>query len=133
MNISNLPEDIVAHISGYYGQKIPRNLSREINGQRLLYAIKENEYYNKKYRTWHLDNVLFILSNYEFMTNKLKLLLKNYVWKDIDKIINMLWWSYSYHMQIGIIEKHFPYALEYEPTFITGREFIKSKTGYYVT
>ena len=51
--MKNLPEDVVLIVSSYYGNKISKKLSNEINEQRLLYAIKEKEYFDKKLRTWH--------------------------------------------------------------------------------
>jgi hypothetical protein len=42
--MKKLPEDVVLIISSYYGSKISRELSNEINDQRFLYAIKEKEY-----------------------------------------------------------------------------------------
>jgi len=127
--MKKLPSEIICHISGYYGQKIPDDLSREIGDQRLLCAIKEKEYYNKTHRTWHSMKIIAILiSEPEDVTE----FSNKYPWKIWDSMINRLWWAYSHQERMAIVSKHFPYAYDFETTFITGRELIYSKLGYYI-
>jgi len=136
MNISKLPEDILYHISGYYGEKISPLLSRDIREQQFLRAIKEKEYYNDTNKTWHLNNLYNILSKYVFLIDNKRItsFIKNkkYTWNNIDKMIRILWLSYSSNARKLMIDTYFPYAYQYEPIFITSREFFKSKTGYYI-
>jgi hypothetical protein len=130
--ISKLPDEIVCIISSYYGNKISKYLSKDINDQKLLYAIKENEYYDKKFRTWHISKIGSILINLEYTQFKFKIMYKKSFWKDIDKIINKIWWSFTPYQRNEIIDKKFKYAFKFESNFITFREFFYSNFGYYI-
>jgi hypothetical protein len=130
--MNKLPDEIVCIISSYYGNKISEDLSKDINDQKLLYAIKENEYYNKKFRTWHISKIGSILINLEYTQYKFKIIYEKSIWKDIDKIINKIWWSYKPYQRNEIIYKNFRYAFNFDSKFITFREFFYSNFGYYI-
>jgi hypothetical protein len=132
--MSYLPNDVILIISSYYGNKIVKELSDEINDQKLLYAIKEKEYYNKQFRTWHTNNVGNILCNEQNISNKLKTLYRNALWKDKDKIINKMWHSLSSNDRVNLVEKNFKYAFNdaQNTKFITFTEFFYDNFGYYL-
>uniref|UniRef100_A0A6C0JJ51 Uncharacterized protein n=1 Tax=viral metagenome TaxID=1070528 RepID=A0A6C0JJ51_9ZZZZ len=125
MNISDLPEDIVLHISGYYGVKIPINLSIDIKEQKYLQIIKENEYYDETCRIWKTRTLFSKIGKEDLLTEKI-------IWKQHNKLFTLLWRSYTSKDRTSLIENYFPYVQIKEPDFTTGREFIKSKTGYYI-
>lgn len=126
----HLPEDIVLHISGYYGNKIKNDLSQEIKDQRLLYSIKEQEYYNATFNTWHIDKLCRLFLELPCVPPQLKKQYSKVIWKDQDKlIINRIWRLCNSNERREIAEKYF---LCNEPEFITFREFAKSKIGYFV-
>lgn len=131
--LTRLPKDIVLHISGYYGKKIPSDLSQEIKDQRFLYSIKETEYYDPVYNTWNTTTLCNVLLDLPIVPLHIKEEYKKTMWKNIDKnIINRIWRLCNSNERHQLIKKHYPYAFFYEPTFITFREFVKSKVGYYV-
>ena len=129
-NFNKLPEDVILIISSYYGNKIMKELSEEINNQRLLRIIKEKECYNKKFRTWNVSSFYNILKPYT--TQKLIKLYNNNIWKDQVKIIDKIWNSLSSKQHNEIITIHFPYLYNIESKFITFNEFFYSKYGYYI-
>ena len=131
-NFNKLPDDVILIISSYYGNKISKELSQEINHQRLLYVIKENEYYNKKNRTWHISNVYNILKEYPSIPIKLTKSYNDSLWKDKDMIINKMWHLLSVEEHQEIIKNNFPYAIHYNFEFITFNEFFYSNFGYYI-
>lgn len=132
--MSYLPNDLVLIISSYYGSKIVKELSDEINDQKLLYAIKEKEYYNKQFRTWHTNNVGNILCNEQNTSVKLKTSYRKTLWKDKDKIINKMWHSLSSNDRKKLVEKNFKYAFNdaQNTKFITFNEFFYNNFGYYL-
>jgi hypothetical protein len=133
MFVLHLPEDIVLHISGYYGNKIKNDLSQEIKDQRLLYSIKEQEYYNATCKTWHIDKLCRLFLELPCVPSQLKKQYSKVIWKDQDKlIINRIWRLCNSNERNEIAEKHFPCAFFNEAEFITFREFAKSKNGYFV-
>jgi hypothetical protein len=155
-NFSKLPDDVILIISSYYGNKISKELSQEINDQRLLRIIKENEYYNKKHRTWHISTIGNILKEYPSIPIKLKKSYNDSLWKDKDMIINKMWNLLSVEEHQEIIKNNFPYAIlrvsgalvkttsrryperrrcvgyHYNSEFITFNEFFYSNFGYYI-
>jgi len=131
--MKKLPDDIIIIISSYYGNKIPKELSDEIKDQRLLNIIKEREYYNYQFRTWHLSKVSDILILQEdSISENLKKIYKNTLWKNKNKIINKAWWLHTSSERNEIVSKYFPYAFGEEPLFITFREFFYSHFNYYI-
>jgi hypothetical protein len=131
--MNKLPDDIIIIISSYYGNKISKELSDEINDQRLLNIIKEKEYYNYNFRTWHLSKVgdILILQQ-DFIPENLKKIYKKAIWKDLNKIINKAWKLYTSFERKKIVSKYFSYAFLEEPVFITFREFFYSLFNYYI-
>jgi hypothetical protein len=127
-----LPNEIIVIISSYYPTKISKNLSDDINDQRLLYSIKEKEYYNKNTRCWTISKIGSILINQEYISEKLKKKYKNNVWKDKDNIVNKMWWNCSSSQRKKIVDENFKYAYENESRFITFNEFFYSNFGYYI-
>lgn len=130
--MKKLPEDVVLIISSYYGNKILRELATEIHDQRLLYAIKEKEYFDKKLRIWGTRSVGQIFKNQASVPIKLKEEYETAVWQDIDKLTTKMWRTFSSSERKNLIEKYFPYAFTYEAEFITFREFFHFHFGYYV-
>ena len=130
--MNKLPDEIICIISSYYGNKISEELSKDINDQKLLYSIKENEYYDKKFRTWHISKIGSILIDLEYIPEKLKKKYKNNVWKDKDNIVNKMWWNCSSSQRKKIVDENFKYAYENESRFITFNEFFYSNFGYYI-
>ena len=125
--MDKLPEDIILHISGYYGEKIPKELAKEIHDQRVLQSIKETEYYQEKYMSWNIGDVIKKFLNEPFAKEKFKQLYKRSVWKNWDKIVNLIWWSYTSEQRRKLVEKKFLYSKNKESDFITGTAFIASK------
>jgi len=70
--MDKLPNDVILHISGFYGRRIPSDLSKEINQKKILYAIKENEYYNHDYNIWNIRIVLNKLQDNTFVSESLR-------------------------------------------------------------
>jgi len=130
--MNKLPDDVLIIISSYYGNKISNELSREINDQQLLYAIKENEYYNKKFRTWHISKFAEVLMKEHSVPDNLKKIYYKSLWKDTDDIINKMWKKLSSDERKILVEKNFPYAFTYKSKFITFNEFFYDNFGYYI-
>jgi len=128
--MNRLPEDIILHISGYYGEKISKELAKEIHDQRVLQSIKETEYYNDKLRIWKNGDVIKKLLNEPFAKEKFKQIYKKSYWKDWDKIVNRIWWSYTSEQRWIIVEKNFLCSKNKESKFITGTEFIRCNFPY---
>jgi capsule polysaccharide export protein KpsE/RkpR len=130
---------MIDKISGYYGNTIPKDLSEQINNQRILNSIKKFEYYQIKNTVmWDVSGVIVKLLSGGFVSPKTEKSIGNPIWKHADKRINKLWWSFSTSQQNKMIEKHFskykdPVNDTYDSEFITGREFMKSRLGYYLT
>ena len=131
--MNKLPDDVICIISSYYSNKIPNDLSQQINDQRLLYAIKEREYYNKNLRIWHISKIGNVLLNQDFISENLKKIYKKSLFKNNDKIINKIWWSCSSEQRNLIIQENFSYAFTENTTFITFKEFFYLHFGYYIT
>jgi len=131
--MKKLPEDVVLIISSYYGSKISKELSNEINDQRFLYAIKEKEYFDKKLRTWHTRSVGDIFKDQASVPAKLREEYNVAIWKDVDKLITKMWRSLSSDEKKKIIESNFPYAFSHQAEFITFREFFYFNFGHYIT
>jgi len=131
--MKKLPEDVVLIISSYYGNKILRELANEINEQRLLYAIKEKEYFDEKLRIWRTRSVGDIFKNQTSVPVKLKKEYEIALWKDVDKLNTKMWQLLSSSERKNLIEKFFPYAFTYEAEFITFKEFFYFYFGYYVS
>ena len=130
--MNKLPNDIIYIISSYYGNKIPTDLSKQINDQRLLYAIKEREYYNKNFRTWHISKISNVLLNQDFIPENLKKIYNDSLWKNKDNIINKMWWKCSEKQRNIIIQENFSYAFTENTTFITFKEFFYTHFGYHI-
>ena len=130
--MNKLPYDIIYIISSYYGNKIPTDLSKQINDQRLLYAIKEREYYNKNFRTWHISKISNVLLNQDFIPENLKKIYNDSLWKNKDNIINKMWWKCSEKQRNIIIQQNFSYAFTENTTFITFKEFFYTHFGYHI-
>ena len=130
--MKKLPEDVVLIISSYYGSKISRELSNEINDQRFLYAIKEKEYFDTKLRIWRTISVGNIFKDQASVPIKLKEEYDVAIWKDVDKLITKMWRSLSSDEKKKIIEKHFPDTFTYEAEFITFQGFFNFHFGYYI-
>jgi hypothetical protein len=130
--MNKLPDDVIYIISSYYGNKISTDLSKQINDQRLLYAIKEREYYNKNFRTWHISKIGNVLLNQDFISENLKKIYKDSLWKNKDKIINKMWWVCSEKQRNIIIQENFSYAFTENTTFITFKEFFYTYFGYHI-
>lgn len=128
--MKKLPEDVVLIISSYYGNKILRELSDEINDQRFLYAIKDKEYFDKKLRTWHTRSVGDIFKNQASVPIKLKKEYEITLWKDLDKLNTKMWRSLSSGERKKMIESNFPYAFSHQAEFITFKEFFYFHFGY---
>jgi hypothetical protein len=129
-NFNKLPDDVILIISSYYGNKISKELSEEINNQRMLRIIKERECYNNKSRTWNIRNFYNILSLYT--SQKLIKLYNNNIWKNQLKIIDKMWNSLSLKQHNEIITIYFPYLYNVNSKFITFNEFFYSNFGYYL-
>jgi len=130
--IKKLPEDIVLIISSYYGSKILRDLSNEINDQRLLYAIKNKEYFDQKFNVWHLDIVGNLLKDHPAISAKLKKEYDLSIWKDKDRLINKMWWSFSSNERKKIVEKNFSYAFDSEAELGMLPEIFHFHFGYHM-
>jgi len=151
INLHGLPKEIIDKISGYYGNTIHKELSEQINNQRILNSIKKFEYNQIKNTVfWDLSGVIIKLLSSGFVSPKTEKSIGNPIWKYADKRINKLWWSFSTSQQNQIIETHFLKYRDpvndtssiyntyntcntYHSEFITGREFMKSRLGYYLT
>jgi len=141
--LSGLPKELVDKISGYYGNTIPKDVSEQIKNQRILNSIKKFEY-NLIPNTvlWDVSGLIIKLYSSGFITPTIYESIHKPMWKDADKRINKIWWSFSLSEQNQMIETHFSKyrsALQnntmchaYESEFITGREFMKSRVGYYL-
>ena len=127
--MKKLPEDVVLIISSYYGSKISRELSNEINDQRFLYAIREKEYFDIKLRIWTTRSVGNIFKDQASVPTKLREEYDLAIWKDVDKMITKMWRSLSSDERKKLIEKHFPGTFTYEAEFITFREFFNFHFG----
>jgi len=127
-----LPDEIIIIISSYYPNKISNNLSNDINDLRLLYAIKEKEYYNKNTRGWNISKIGSILINQSYIPEKLKKLYKKSVWRDRDSVVNKMWNFCTHDQRIKIIDDNFKYAYESNPYFLTFRELFYSHFGFYI-
>uniref|UniRef100_A0A6C0LD35 Uncharacterized protein n=1 Tax=viral metagenome TaxID=1070528 RepID=A0A6C0LD35_9ZZZZ len=119
--MNRLPNDVILHISGYYGEKIPNDLSKQINDQRLLYMIKEKEYYNRTLRLWKIGDLIKKLEMNRNAIQKFVQMHKNKSWEDWNKIVNKIWWSYTLEERTDFFKKNCNFA---EPMFITGAAFI---------
>jgi hypothetical protein len=131
--MKKLPEDVVLIISSYYGSKISRELSNEINDQRFLYAIKEKEYFDTKLRIWRTMSVGNIFKDQASVPAKLREEYDLALWKDVDKLITKMWRALSSDERKKIIEKHFPDIFAYDAEFITFREFFYFHFGYHIS
>jgi len=49
------------------------------------------------------------------------------VWKNLNKIVNKIWWSFNLQEREKIIDKHFSDYREKPSSFITGNGFIHCK------
>jgi len=136
---------MIDKISGYYGNTIPKELSEQINNQRILNSIKKFEY-NQISNTvfWDLSSVIIKFYSSGFVSPTTYETIRNPIWKHADKRINKIWWSFSSSEQNQIIKTHFSKYRDplndtyntcntYHSEFITGREFMKSRLGYYLT
>jgi len=128
--MERLPNDVILRISGFYGSKIPSALSEQINQQKILCAIKENEYYKDEYRIWNIKMVLNKLLDNNFVPERLREMVKNSAWKDWNKIVNKIWWSFNLQERQEIIDKHFSHCSGKHSCFITGNGFINSKINF---
>jgi hypothetical protein len=125
--MNRLPEDTILHIAGFYGLKIPPDLAKEINDQKILYAIKESEYYNDAHKTWHNGVVLTKFLDNNFVSDKFRILQQSSVWKDWDRIVNKVWRSFTSEEREEIVNRSFSECRNKQFSFITGSEFIKYK------
>ena len=127
--MKQLPQEVLQIISGYYGQRINKDLSNQIRGQQTLNKIKHSEYYNKEQKIWRLHFIIYRFLDVPFADPKMKNKHCNLPWKDWDdKLINRIWWSYNEEERNHVLEKHFSHVdfdKEEEALFITGRQFIR--------
>jgi hypothetical protein len=116
--MNNLPEEILCIISGYYGNKIPSNLSNDINDYRLLLFIKEKDYYYENTNTWNITEVINKLKSYPYFNSKkydqfnnlvIKKKLEN--WNQYDKQVNILWYLHNTEERKEIFKTIFQYNL----------------------
>jgi hypothetical protein len=120
-NIIKLPDDIVCLISGFYGEKIPDKLSKDIIDYQLLKKIKKENYYKGETNTWHVENVLLklMIKPYYTMERGAKLFAyirkHNFIyWPSFDKRVNFLWSMYSSEERKEIFEKKFNMSMVIE-------------------
>jgi len=125
--MNRLPNDVILHISGYYGEKIPNDLSTQINDQRLLYMIKEKEYYDRNLGIWKIGDLIKKLAMNRDAIQKFVQMYKNKSWEVWDKIVNKIWWEYTSEERKNFFEKKCNFE---EPIFITGKAFIDHTKSY---
>jgi hypothetical protein len=128
--MNRLPEDVVFIISSYYGNRISCDLSRDINDQRHLYAIKDKYYFNDELRIWHTHRVSSIFLSDHSFDNQYKEKFDSLIWREKDLAINKMWRNFSSEKRHELLEKHFPNALSGEFNCLTLGGMVFRHFGY---